>query len=124
MKLNTNKTDKSKSKVLNFVFLHFTILIYTGTSILSKTASNYEFLSLQYIMCFFGMFCCLGVYAILWQQAIKNFQPSVAYSNKSVTTIWVLIFSALLFNEGITVKNIIGTFLIILGVVLVSIKDE
>ncbi len=122
--MKLNKDYVKKSKLLNFLFLHFTILIYTGTSILSKTASNYDFLSFQYITCFFGMFCCLGVYAILWQQAIKNFQPSVAYSNKSVTTIWVLIFSALIFNEGITVKNIIGTVLIILGVVLVSIKDE
>lgn len=114
----------SENKIYKYVFLHFSILIYTGTSVLSKYASKFDFLSWQYIGCFLGMFCCLGIYALLWQQAIKGFEPTVAYSNKSVTTIWVLIFSVLFFNEGITVQNIIGSILIILGVVLVSNKDE
>lgn len=111
-------------KIKNIVFLHFCILLYTMTTILSKVASGYTFLSMGYILVFSVMIINLGVYAILWQQAIKPFTASVAYSNKSFTTIWTLIFSNLIFKEGITLYNIIGAIMIILGVVLVVKGDE
>ena len=90
------------------------------SSIVSKVASQYDFLSISYILCFVAMFATLGFYAIIWQQVIKVFSPSVAYSNKAVTIIWVLIFSNILFHEGITIQNIIGTILIIVGVIMVA----
>lgn len=113
-----------KNKVFKYIFLHICVLLFTATTILSKYASTYEFLSLNYIIIFALMICNLGVYAILWQQAIKPFKASVAYSNKSVTTIWTLIFSAILFSERITIHNIIGALMIIFGVVLVALEDE
>ncbi len=114
---------KLSEQVKNYLFLHLTILVYTGTTILSKYAAGEQFLSLPYILFMGGMVLVLGVYALLWQQAIKPFSPSVAYSNKSVTTIWTLLFSAVLFGEGITVGNVIGAILIVCGVVLVA-QDE
>lgn len=113
-----------KNKIFNFIFLHICILLYTVTTILSKFASRYAFLSLNYILIFGLMILNLGVYAILWQQAIKPFKASVAYSNKSVTTIWTLLISAIIFNERITMPNIIGAIMIISGVVLVATRDE
>ncbi len=110
--------------IKKYVFLHACILLFTFTTILSKYASVYDFLSLEYIGIYALMVINLGVYAILWQQAIKPFKASVAYSNKSVTTIWTLIFSAILFGEGITIFNIIGAALIIFGIVLVTMKNE
>ena len=107
-----------------YLFLHGCILLYSVTSLLSKYASGFEFLSGQYLLLLFLMVAVLGVYAILWQQAIKGFSPSVAYSNKSVTTIWVLLFSVLIFGEEITLGNVIGTALIITGVVLVAHGDD
>lgn len=83
-----------------YLFLHGCILLYSVTSLLSKYASGFEFLSGQYLLLLFLMVAVLGVYAILWQQAIKGFSPSVAYSNKSVTTIWVLLFSVLILGKG------------------------
>lgn len=108
----------------NYVILHFSIALYSVTTILSKAAANYKFLSIPYILIFGGMIFILGVYAILWQQAIRPFKPSVAYSNKSVTSIWVLIASALIYKEGISVQNVIGTILIIFGVITVSSDNE
>lgn len=119
-----NNIIKRKDRVFDYLFLHFTILIFTGTTICSKLASSCTFLSLGYIMSFVGIIFSLGTFALLWQQVIKRFEPSVAYSNKSVTTIWVLLFSCLIFNEGITINNIIGTVILIVGVILVSKKDE
>lgn len=111
-------------KIKNTLFLHFSILLYSGVTVMSKFAAGEDFLSPRYILFFGLMVFILGVYAIVWQQAIKPFEPSVAYSNKSVTTVWVLLLSAVIFDEGITVTNLIGTLMIVVGVVLVSLKDD
>ncbi|MBQ7283658.1 MAG: EamA family transporter [Oscillospiraceae bacterium] len=116
--------DKSLfQKWKDYAFLHISILIYSITIVLSKVASDFPFLSLQYILCYGGMVAVLGIYAILWQQVIKRFEPSVAYSHKSVTVIWALLISGFLFGENITLGNVIGTVLIVTGVVMVS-QDE
>lgn len=115
--------EVKRGRVKDFLLLHACILWYTVTSILSKAASQYPFLSAKYILCFIGIFFTLGSYAILWQQVIKRFKPSVGYSNKSVSLIWTIVFSAAIFKERITVYNIVGAVLIILGVIMVA-KDE
>ena len=107
----------------DYAFLHISILIYSITIVLSKVASYFVFLSVPYILCYGGMVAVLGIYAILWQQVIKRFEPSVAYSHKSVTVIWALLISGFLFGENITLGNVIGTVLIVAGVVMVS-RDE
>lgn len=119
-----NITKNKKVLVKNYVFLHLSIALYSVTSVLAKAAANYKFLSVPYILIFGGMILVLGIYALLWQQAIRPFKASVAYSNKSVTTIWVLIASALIYREGISIRNLIGTILIILGVIMVSSENE
>lgn len=120
------KSEKKSflDNIKRFLFLHGCILFYSTTLVLSKYASMFDFLSIPYILLMMGMVLVLGIYAILWQQVIKYFSPSVAYSNKSVTTIWVLFFSYFLFNEGITLNNVIGALLIIFGVIMVSQDDK
>lgn len=122
MKQNTGAGEQ-RPGWKKYLFLHLCIFWYTGTTILSKVASDLEFLSLPYLLCYGGIVAVLGIYAILWQQAIKGFKPSVAYSNKSVNLIWTLIVSALLFGEQITWNNLAGAALIILGVCLV-VQDD
>ena len=112
---------KNKKQIIKrYIKLHLCILFFTMSTVMSKVAAKFEFLSFKYIICFIIMFAILGIYAIVWQQAIKGFSPSVAYSNKSVTTIWVLLFSNILFQEGIEIQNVIGAALIIMGVVMVA----
>ena len=125
-KIKDNKMSDKKSffqKWKDYAFLHISILIYSVTIVLSKVASDFAFMSFGYIMCYGGMVAILGIYAILWQQVIKRFEPSVAYSHKSVTVIWALLISGFLFGENITLGNVIGTILIVAGVVMVS-QDE
>jgi uncharacterized membrane protein len=61
----------------------------------------------------------IGIYAILWQQIIKKFERSVAYANKGSLIIWTFIWAVLFFQETITVNNILGAVLVIVGIVLV-----
>lgn len=113
-----------KEKIINYIKLHLCILLYTFSTVMSKVTAQYDFLSIQFILCFGCIFLILGVYAIFWQQVIKNFNASVAYSNKSVTTIWTLLFANLFFHEGITIHNVIGALIIVCGVILVAQRDE
>lgn len=81
-------------------------------------ASDYSFLSVPYILCLVGAVCVMGVYALLWQQVIKRMPIAEAYMFKGASLIFVLLLSALIFGEAITLSNIIGAVVIIAGIVI------
>ena len=62
----------------------------------------------------------LGVYALLWQQVLKRFSLITAIANKGCVLIINLFWAWLLFNEMISLNNIIGSIIIMIGIVLVS----
>ena len=93
-------------------------LVYACTSIFTKMASRQEMLSLPYLLWIAGAVGVMGVYAVLWQQVIKRMPLSTAYMFKGTSLIFVLLISALLFGEAITVNNVIGSAIIITGIVL------
>ena len=95
-------------------------LIYACTYICMKKASGYEFLSSGYVLWIVGAVVIIGVYALLWQQVIARMPLSTAYMFKGTSLIFVLLFSALLFGEGITWTNVLGSVIIIAGIVLFS----
>ncbi len=93
-------------------------LIYACTSIFTKMASRQEMLSWSYILCIAGAVGVMGVYALLWQQIITKMPLSTAYMFKGTSLIFVLLISALLFDEAISLNNVVGSAIIILGIVL------
>ena len=95
-------------------------LVYACTSICTKMASRQEMLSWPYLLWIGGAIGIMGVYAILWQQVIARMPLSTAYMFKGTSLIFVLLFSVLLFDEGITLNNVIGAVIIIIGIVLFS----
>lgn len=95
-------------------------LIYACTSICTKMASRQEILSWPYLLWIAGAVGVMGLYALLWQQVITRMPISTAYMFKGTSLIFVLLFSALLFGEGITTNNLIGSAIIIAGIVLYS----
>lgn len=93
-------------------------LIYACTSICTKMASRQEMMSWPYlfwIACAIGV---MGVYAVFWQQIIAKMPISTAYMFKGTSLVFVLLISVLLFGESITVNNLIGSVIIIVGIVL------
>ena len=93
-------------------------LIYACTAIFTKSASQHQFLSLPYILWLVGAVGVMGVYALLWQQVIKRMPIAEAYMFKGTSLIFVLLLSALIFGEAITLTNIIGAVVIIVGIVI------
>lgn len=119
---STTKKDK-KSFIKNIIILQVIILVYTLSTVTAKFASNEEFLSLKFIL-FYGLeIFILGVYAILWQQIIKKFEISVAYANRAMSLLWSIVWAIVFFGEQITLKNVIGVIIVIIGTIIVN-SDE
>lgn len=97
-------------------------LIYSGSTILSKFASQYDFLSLPYILYFGGVLTALGVYAILWQKVLSFMQLNKAFLCKSISIFFIMIFSYYFFNETITINNMLGVLFIFGGLLVLALE--
>lgn len=118
--LNKSADSKKKIKVKDILILQLIVLVYTLSGVAGKFASGNEFLSWRFIL-FYGLeIVILGVYALLWQQAIKKFDLSVAYANRAVAILWSMLWAVLFFSEKIKVTNIIGVIIIIAGTIIVN----
>lgn len=107
----------SNLSVKRFFVLLFAFIVYSFASVFSKLASQNDFLSVKYILFLVCVVAILGAYAIIWQQILKHIELTTAYMFKGTSLIFVLILSALIFNETITAWNIVGASLIIGGIV-------
>ena len=108
------------NKAKDYIQLHLNILLFSLTSVFSKAASvqlNRGGIKnpLLYVFLFLMVANC-GIYAIAWQKVIKKFSLSTAYANRSVYQIWAV----LIFHENLTVKNIIGLLIVLVGVMVVQ----
>ena len=111
-------------KMKSILLLHIFIMIYSMTGVLSKMAAGESFLSFKFCLLYGLMIMLLGVYAIGWQQIIKNIPLTTAFANKAVTTIWGLIWGMLIFKESITLGKIAGVVLVAVGVILFSADEK
>lgn len=112
------------NKTKNYIQLHLNILLFSLTSVFSKCASV-QFnngglkIPLLYLSLFLMVANC-GVYAIAWQKVIKKFSLSTAYANRSVYLIWSQVWAVVIFQESLSVKNIIGLLVVLVGVMVVQ----
>ena len=112
------------AKMKDYIQLHLNILLFSLTSVFSKMASmEYNKTGLKGIMLYvfgFLMIANCGIYAIAWQQVIKKFSLSPAYANKSVYLLWSQIWAVVIFHENLSVQNIIGILVVLIGVWMVQ----
>lgn len=114
--------NKGRAKV--FVALHLLLMLYSLCSICGKLAAGYDFLSTGFILCYGGMICVLGVYAIGWQQIIKRMPLTSAYANRAVTIVWGIIWGVLLFHEQLSAAKLVGAAVVLAGVALYAVADN
>ncbi len=115
---------KKKISIKDIIFLQAVIAIYSVSSIVAKFASGQEFLSGQFFL-FYGLeVCALGIYAILWQQAIKKIELSIAYANKAMGVLWAMVWAVVIFHNDITVQNVTGVILVIAGTICLNSSEN
>jgi len=111
-----------REKAGKYIALYLAFFIYSLASVFSKIASQQS--SLWKVFLLIGIeILFLAVYALLWQQVLKRFQLGVAISNKGITVIFSLMWSAVIFKEQISIQNILGAVIIILGIWVVSSSE-
>lgn len=113
-----------KNTSFKIIFLlHLLVVVYSLSGVFTKAASNSEFPSVKFILCYGMVIFILGVYAIGWQQIIKRIPLTTAFANKAVTVVWGIIWGVIFFRESITLGKIIGAVLVISGVILFVVAD-
>ena len=110
-------------KIGNIIFLHSIIFLYALSSVCAKFASGMEFFSFKWILLYGLQIFILGVYAILWQQVLKRMNLNFAYANKSLTLVWGMLFGFFVFKESISLFNILGAAIVLIGVIIM-VTDE
>lgn len=116
----TTWVSKSKKKVV--LLIVSTFLVYSLSGVFSKFASQYAFLSFGFALSFIGVISALGIYAIFWQRVLCVMELNKAFLMKSVSILFTLFFSFFIFDETITVKNIIGSAFIMFGLGVLAWK--
>lgn len=118
--MREKKGQKNGIRIKDIVLLQLVVGIYTLSGVAAKFASGNDFLSMKFIL-FYGVeIAVLGIYAILWQQIIKKFDLSIAYANRAMALLWSMIWAVVFFHENITIKNIIGVLIVIVGTIIVN----
>ncbi len=109
-----------RNRLTVLVALHLILAIYSISGIFSKLAAQTQFMGLQFCLYYCAIIFLLGLYAVVWQQIIKKLPLTVAFANKAVTVIWGIVWGIVFFNETVTLGQLFGTLLIIIGIVLYS----
>ena len=120
--VGTEKTASNKKKVtlLGLLIIQSGVIIYTGSGICAKMAAAYPAFSFSWLLWIFLEVCCLGAYAVFWQQIIKRYELSIAYANRAFAIFWSMLWALIIFGERVTLKNIIGVVVIFCGIMLVN----
>lgn len=115
---------KKTLKIKDILILQAVIIVYTLSSVMAKLASGQEPFSVRFCLFYLAELFVLGLYALLWQQMIKKFDLSVAYANRAMALLWSLVWSVIFFHDQVTVKNVIGVVLVIIGTFIVNGETE
>lgn len=122
---NCEKIDKIKRLDFRLIFvLHISLLFSSLSGVCSKLAANEKLFSLPFFFYYGLVLLIMFGYAIVWQQILKRMPLTVAYANKPVSLIWGMVWGAMIFNERITWRMILGASVIFLGIYLVVTEDE
>lgn len=102
--------------VRKIIFLNIVIVLYPVIAILAKLASMHPFMSKFFMLYFFLEIICMGLYAVFWRYILKYLDVSVVYANRALVIVYNMLVGVILFNENISLWNIVGGFIIICGI--------
>lgn len=117
---STSTANKKRPTLGSFLLLIFAVNLYATSGYFSKMSSFHSFLSLPYILYFVCVVAVLGAYAVLWQLTLKRMPLSLAYPFKAFGIVVGLAIAYFAFDEALTWQNIIGSLLVISGLVIMS----
>ena len=116
--------EKKKGRVKILLLLSLSLVLQSLSSVFIKYAGQFETLSTEFIFYYVIAVGCLGVFAIMWQFLLELIPLTTAYLRKGILYILILIWSVILFNDTVTINNIIGSIIIIAGISLHGMDEH
>lgn len=108
----------------NFSFIILAIFFQSASGISGKlaaiTLSDTTLVALITNTFYIFSLVCLLFQAVVWQQALIHYPLSFAYPFMSLVNFVILLSSAVLFDEGVTIANVVGLCLISIGITVLS----
>lgn len=115
-------------RVKDYFLLHLCVMIFSFTSVFAKAAANsYNnggFMNPKLYLFVFLMLAVCVIYAFFWQKVIKNVDLHVGYANRTVYLIWGQIWAISIFGEHLSLKNVIGLIIVLIGVLIVTLNTK
>lgn len=111
---------KSTLSSVNYLLLCLAVAIYSLSGLFSKAASFYDFLSPKYTLSLVAVVGVLGIYAVLWQIALKRVPLSQAYPFRSLGVVYGLAIAYFAFHEDVTWQNLIGAIIVLSGLLIIT----
>lgn len=112
------KTGKLEVPVKWFFILHLSLLINSLAGVASKMAGRQRTFSFEFFL-YYGMVLLITfVFALVWQQVLKNMSLTFAFTNKPITMIYSLIWAAMIWREPVNPKMVLGALIILAGIVM------
>ncbi|MBR0163229.1 MAG: transporter [Lachnospiraceae bacterium] len=112
--------NQNRTSLRVLLILQGAVFLYSINTVCGKYASAAAPFSVPFFAWLFAEVFFLGVYALIWQQAIKKIDIGVAYAGKAVGLVWALLWSVVLFAERVTLPKVCALLLIIAGTVLMN----
>ncbi len=101
-----------------FLILHLSLMLNSLAGTASKMAGRQKFLSLKFFF-FYGLVLFITfVFALIWQQVLKHMSLTFAFTNKPITMIYSLIWTAMIWREPVNAKMVAGALIILAGIIL------
>lgn len=114
--------NNSYKQLPNILVLIIAFIVYSCTSISMKIASCKDVFSYEFFLFYFISILILGIYAVLWQIALKKTPLTIAFMSKSITVVFAMIIAHFVFDERISLNNLIGASLVVVGIILLPFK--
>ena len=100
--------------------LHFSIFLISFAPVLAKLASEKQLFSISFTIRYGALISLFLIHAFIWQRILSHIDLGVAYSAKSLSLVWGMLWAVILFQETLSYSNIVGASLVIIGVVLIG----
>lgn len=107
-------------KKFRFLILFSGFLIYSVSGVIAKKSSVADPYSLSTLVRFLTVISILGVYSAFWQVSLKYIPLSTAFFCKGSVVVFSLIWAVVIFGENITLYNVLGAVLIIVGILVMA----
>ena len=116
--------SKKSSRTKILILLSLSLVIQSLSSVFIKYAGMYETLSKEFIFFYLVAIGCLGIFAIMWQFLLEMIPLTTAYLRKGILYILILFWSVILFKEQVTLNNILGSIIIIAGIMIHGMDEH